>query len=292
MPFKSHLRSTESDYGIGSTVDHCIIRCLPPRTGAGRVLSASSSDAIFDGIREFGKDSLSRTRRSSTSWRSAYRFVTEHVAIDDVSVNRVGDRHFDADTHCDAMAVAPPLWYTRASPSHSIHQTVCIGTDRVRGTSTLRGLLRRTSQRMKLSSASPQHDQPKSRPRGIGALGVFFLFGAAMSSLAAASLLFPGGLLDPIWILNPRAREAFIGTAPWGSMLLLVLSCACALAACGLFCARRWGHRLALTLLAINLIGDIVNVTLGIEPRAWIGIPIVLSIFWYLLSRRVRQCFK
>jgi hypothetical protein len=40
-----------------------------------------------------------------------------------------------------------------------------------------------------------------------------------------------------------------------------------------------------------ELTGDFVNVALGIEPRAWVGVPIVALLIWYLSSRRVRSFF-
>jgi len=45
-------------------------------------------------------------------------------------------------------------------------------------------------------------------------------------------------------------------------------------------------------LIAINLAGDIVNVVLGTEPRAAVGIPIAAAIIVYLLSSQVREYFK
>jgi hypothetical protein len=43
--------------------------------------------------------------------------------------------------------------------------------------------------------------------------------------------------------------------------------------------------------IAISLIGNLVNVALGTEPRAIIGVPIAGSLLIYLLSRRVR-CYR
>jgi hypothetical protein len=46
------------------------------------------------------------------------------------------------------------------------------------------------------------------------------------------------------------------------------------------------------TASVINLIGDVTNVLLGTEPKAAIGIPIVLAILAFLLSRRMRKFFR
>jgi uncharacterized membrane protein (DUF2068 family) len=91
---------------------------------------------------------------------------------------------------------------------------------------------------------------------------------------------------------SASAREAFTAIGVWAIVWLCVVCIACLLSAVGLWHGRRWGHRLAVTLLAINLAGDIVNVALGTEPRAAVGIPIAAAIIVYLLSSRVREFFK
>lgn len=131
----------------------------------------------------------------------------------------------------------------------------------------------------------------ETRPVGITALSIFFLFGATASFVSFVSLLFPGSFLEPVWRLNPRAREGFAGMGVWAIVLMSAVCIACASAAVGLWRGARWGYWLAVALLAINLLGDIINVVLGIEPRAALGIPIVLAIFAFLMSRRVRRFF-
>jgi hypothetical protein len=132
----------------------------------------------------------------------------------------------------------------------------------------------------------------ETRPVGVTALSFFFLFGAAMSFIAFLSLLFPGSFLEPMWRLNPRAREGFAGIGVWAIVLMCVVSVACASAAAGLWRGARWGYLLALVLLAINLLGDIMNVVLGTERRAAVGIPIVIAVLAFLLSKRMRRFFS
>jgi hypothetical protein len=43
--------------------------------------------------------------------------------------------------------------------------------------------------------------------------------------------------------------------------------------------------------LLVNLAGDVVNAALGNEPRAVVGVPVVVLILWYLSSRKVRNFF-
>src|SRR5437016_13447699 len=121
---------------------------------------------------------------------------------------------------------------------------------------------------------------PKSegRPLGITALSTFFTFGAAVSFVSFVSLLFPGSFLQPMWRLNPRALEGFTSMGRWAILLMCVVCVACASSAIGLWRGERWGYWLAVILLSINLLGDIVNVVLGTEPGAVVGIPIVVAI--------------
>jgi hypothetical protein len=131
----------------------------------------------------------------------------------------------------------------------------------------------------------------ETRPAGVTALSVFFAFGAAASFLSFVSLLFPGSFLGPMWRLNPQARESFAGMGWWAIALMCVVCAACSAAEAGLWRGARWGHRAAVSLLAINLLGDVANVVTGAEPRAAVGIPIVLIIIAFLLRRRVRGFF-
>lgn len=129
------------------------------------------------------------------------------------------------------------------------------------------------------------------RPRGVTALGALFAFGTLASGLSAVSLLTPGGPLEPMWRLNPRAHEAFAGMGAWAPLLLAAVCLACAAAAYGFFAGRHWGYRVGVALLLINLAGDLVNAALGIEPRAVAGVPVVALLLWYLSSSKVRAFF-
>ena len=129
------------------------------------------------------------------------------------------------------------------------------------------------------------------RPAGVTALACLFAVGVLASGLSAISLFNPGGALEPMWKLNPRARESFSRMGTWAPLLLAVVCVACAACAYGFFLGRRWAYPLGVGGLLVNLTGDIVNAALGIELRAVVGVPIVALILWYLLSRQVRNFF-
>jgi hypothetical protein len=130
-----------------------------------------------------------------------------------------------------------------------------------------------------------------ARPRGISALSAFFGFGTLASGLSALSLLNPGGPLEPMWRLNPHSREAFSKMGTWAPLLLGLVCLACAFTAQGLFRSRRSGYYSSIALLLVDFAGNLVNAGLGVERRAWVGIPIVGLLLWYLLSRKVRAYF-
>lgn len=103
--------------------------------------------------------------------------------------------------------------------------------------------------------------------------------------------MFPGGVLELIWKFKPEAREAFETLGVTSIALMTAVAVACAGAAIGLWQGMRWGHRLAMLVLAINLVGDGLNATLGRDPRAWIGVPITALLLAYLSRRQVRRFF-
>lgn len=129
------------------------------------------------------------------------------------------------------------------------------------------------------------------RPRGITALSIFLLAGALISFTAGLSLLFPNRIIEPMWRVNPRGHQGLMRIGLWGVVLLFAASVSCAAGAVGLWRSARWGHRVAVTLIAINLLSDVANSVLGAEPRAVVGVPIASVLLLYLMSKRVREYF-
>ena len=67
---------------------------------------------------------------------------------------------------------------------------------------------------------------------------------------------------------------------------------ACASCAYGLSVRARWGWRLALGILAVNLAGDTLTALILGDLRTLIGLPIGGALIAYLLSRRIRDLFS
>lgn len=125
-----------------------------------------------------------------------------------------------------------------------------------------------------------------SRPHGITALGLFFVFGAVMSGLAAVMLLSPGSALEPLWRLNSCAREGFAAMGLWGVLLMVTVCLVCGMAALGVLRCRRWGYWMALAILSINLAGDTANAVIAHDWHTLVGLPIGGAMIVYLLSKR------
>jgi len=128
--------------------------------------------------------------------------------------------------------------------------------------------------------------QTKTRPFVVTVLIVLFVIGVTASLISVISLTFPGSFLEPVWQLNPRAREGFAQMGGWSILLMSVVCVTCLLTAIGLWRGLRWGYWLAALVLTVNLVGDLINVLVGTDRRALVGIPIVLLLLTYLLKSK------
>jgi hypothetical protein len=121
-------------------------------------------------------------------------------------------------------------------------------------------------------------------------LAAFFAFGAMMCALTLALLLLPGSALDLLWQLNPEARLAFQSFGSWSFLLMVTIGTGCLFAAIGLWRGTFWGTQLALTILSLNIIGDLANTLLRHDYRALIGLPVGAAMIFFLV--RSGDCSK
>lgn len=118
------------------------------------------------------------------------------------------------------------------------------------------------------------------------------MVGAVISFTTAVALFFPGSFPYQMWKLNPRAQQGFAKIGVWAVVLMLTVSAGCGLSAFGLWNGKLWGYRLAIALLITNLVGDVYNVISRTEPRAAVGIPIVILILVFTMNRSARGFFQ
>jgi ABC-type branched-subunit amino acid transport system permease subunit len=123
------------------------------------------------------------------------------------------------------------------------------------------------------------------------AIGVFLFFGAIMASLAGTTLIWRGTLLDHMWTLNAPAYRQL---SPFGKTVgipFLVLSAALAAAGLGWFARRLWGWKLAVVIIATQVLGDLVSIFMGQFVRGAVGVTIAGALLFYLLRPEVRGAF-
>ena len=124
------------------------------------------------------------------------------------------------------------------------------------------------------------------RSLGLNVLVAFFAFGATACAVTIAALLAPGTTLDAVWRLNPEAHLGFekIGT-PLSLLLMFVVGTACGSASVGLARQMKWGRRLAIGILVVNLVGDSASAVVRHDPRTLVGLPIGGAMLAYLWKK-------
>ena len=130
------------------------------------------------------------------------------------------------------------------------------------------------------------------RPRGWLAIGIFLLWGAAMATLAGTTLIFPGTVLDRVWVVNPKGHAGLISLGRWVGFLFPVLGSLLAVAGIGWLKRRFWGWMLAVLLIGGNAFGDAIRMASGTWLEGAVGVLIAGALLLYIASFRVRNYFE
>lgn len=123
-------------------------------------------------------------------------------------------------------------------------------------------------------------------------MGGFLLFGAVMAFVAGTTLLWPGTVLDRMWLLNSRAYNEL---EPFGKAVgvpFLFLAATLAIAGMSWFKRNVWGWRLAVAIIGIQFLGDLVHVFTGHIVEGGIGTVIAGVLLFWLLQTPVRAGFE
>jgi len=129
------------------------------------------------------------------------------------------------------------------------------------------------------------------RTPGFTAVGVFLFFGAVMASLAATTFLWRGTALDRIWALNPLAYRQLASLGGTVGILFLLLGAALITAGIGWFRRRLWGWKLAVVIIAAQVLGDVFNCARGNWLRGGAGTIVAGALLLFLLQPRTRATF-
>jgi hypothetical protein len=113
-----------------------------------------------------------------------------------------------------------------------------------------------------------------------------------MASLAGTTLVWPGSALDHAWALNPRAYRELVPLGWKAGVPFLLLGATLFAAVVGWFRRRLWGWRLAVVLIAAQVIGNTVNLLLGHVAEGVSGVVVAGALLAYLLLPRVITVFR
>ena len=126
---------------------------------------------------------------------------------------------------------------------------------------------------------------------GITAMGIFLFFGATMASLAGATLIWRGTIIDHMWAINASAYRQLTPFGKTVGIPLLLLGATMAVAGTAWFKRRLWAWRLAVAIIATQVLGDLVNAFMGDLLRGGVGFVIAGLLLVYLLRPEVRAAF-
>ena len=91
--------------------------------------------------------------------------------------------------------------------------------------------------------------------------------------------------------LNPRAYRELATHGEIVGISFVLLGITLAIAGVAWFKRRVWGWRMTVSIIATQVLGDLVNAFTGDVVRGLIGLIIAGPLLVYLLSRHVRAAF-
>jgi hypothetical protein len=140
-------------------------------------------------------------------------------------------------------------------------------------------------------SLSPSSASTTRLPLGMTAFAIFLLFGAGLASLAGATLLWRGTVLDRMWVVNPRAYNHLSSYGKAIGIPFLLLGITLAFSGAGWLKRRVWGWRLAIVIIVTQVLANFVTALMGRVTKGLVGVIISGALFIYLLHPRVKSAF-
>jgi hypothetical protein len=112
-----------------------------------------------------------------------------------------------------------------------------------------------------------------------------------MATLAAVTLGWPGTFLDRAWELNKTGHAQLM---PLGRILALpfiLLALVALIAGIGWFKRRRWAWMVGVLGIAMNCVGDLINMAVGEFWKGAAGVVIAGLLLIYMTRKNVRAYF-
>src|SRR5271170_1370196 len=123
------------------------------------------------------------------------------------------------------------------------------------------------------------------RPRAVLAIAATLSLATVVATVTGLSLLFPGPVWERMWALNRPAYVAFARFGMLSGATLLGLAAVAGATAMGLLRRRRWAWLAAISLFAVNGLGDVITLVSTHDlARSGSGV-LVATMFLYLLMR-------
>ncbi len=132
-----------------------------------------------------------------------------------------------------------------------------------------------------------------ARPIGVTFVAAFLLLGTLLAEATAVSLFIPGTFLDMMWKLNEEAYLEFnlLGGQVIG-LFLCTLGILTAAASFGLLHGKRWSWYIAVSIFALQGIGDVLALALRKDfVKGGSGVVIAGIFLFFLLRPRTRLLF-
>jgi hypothetical protein len=132
---------------------------------------------------------------------------------------------------------------------------------------------------------NPQSKGFRKRPRSVLVVAVVLFLAALVATITGISLLFPGPVWDRMWALNRPAYLTFARFGMLSGAMLIALAAVAGATAVGLVRRRKWAWLAAISLFAVNGLGDVITLVNTHDlARSGSGV-LVAAMFLYLLMR-------
>jgi hypothetical protein len=133
----------------------------------------------------------------------------------------------------------------------------------------------------------------KRRPGPVVVVTTFIFFAAAVALLTGVSLLFPNPIWSRLWDLNRPAYIAFERFGRTAGIPLLALGVVTGIAGTCLIKGKKWAWWFAISLFAINGLGDLVALLLTRDlVKGGSGVLIAVAFLFYLTRPNVNRYFR